>query len=57
VVSLAAELHGHERRAQELGQWKTRVEEHKVIDASPAAITLAMLVTTACPSSRKVSWG
>jgi hypothetical protein len=39
VVSLVAELRGHERQAaEELGQWKTRVEERKVIDASPAAI-------------------
>ena len=41
VVSLAAELHGHERRAQELGQWKTRVEEHKP-RCGAGGITLAM---------------
>jgi hypothetical protein len=36
----------HERHAAaELGQRKTRVEERKVIDASPAAVTLAMLMT------------
>jgi hypothetical protein len=30
VVSLVAELCGHERQAaEELGPWKTRVEEHK----------------------------
>lgn len=35
VVSLVAELRGHERQAaEELGQWKTRVEERKVVDAS-----------------------
>ena len=46
VVSLVAELRGHERQAaEELGQWKTGVEEPKVIDASPAAITLALLLT------------
>ena len=46
VVSLVAELRGHERQAaEELGQWKTRVEERKVIDASPASITLAMICT------------
>jgi hypothetical protein len=46
VVSLVAELRGHERQAaEELGQWKTQYEERKVIDASPAAITLAMLLT------------
>jgi hypothetical protein len=57
VVSLVAELRGHERQAaEELERWKTHHEEHKVIDALPAAITLAMLVTTACPSSREVSW-
>jgi len=27
------------------GQWKTRIEEPKVIDASPTAITLALLLT------------
>jgi hypothetical protein len=44
VVSLLAELRGHERQAaEELEQWKTHVEEHKVIDASPAAITLGMV--------------
>jgi hypothetical protein len=44
VVSLLAELRGHERQAaEELEQWKTHVEELKVIDASPAAITLAMV--------------
>jgi hypothetical protein len=44
VVSLLAELRGHERQAaEELEQWKTHVEECKVIDASPAAITLAMV--------------
>ena len=42
VVSLVAELRGHERQAaEELGQWKTRVEERKPLDASQAAITLA----------------
>jgi hypothetical protein len=41
-----AELRGHERQAaEELQQWKTRVEERKVIDASPAAIKLALLLT------------
>jgi hypothetical protein len=46
VVSLVAELRGHERQAaEELEQWKTHIEERHVIDASPAAITLAMLFT------------
>jgi hypothetical protein len=46
AVSLAAELRGHElQAAEELGQWKTRGEERRVIDASPAAITLATLLT------------
>jgi hypothetical protein len=31
--------------AEELGQWKTGVEEPKPLDASPAAITLAMICT------------
>jgi len=46
VVSLVAELRGHEHQAaEELGQWKTRVEERKPLDASPAAVTLAMICT------------
>ena len=46
VVSLANELRGHERHAaEELGQWKTHHEEPKPLDASSAAITLAMLMT------------
>jgi hypothetical protein len=44
VVLLVAELRGHEGRApQELERWKTGVEERKAIDASPAAIGLALL--------------
>jgi len=43
VVSLVAELRGHERQAaEELGQRKTHHEVRKVIDASPAAITLVL---------------
>jgi hypothetical protein len=39
VVSLVAELRGHERQAAgELGQWKTGIEEPKPLDASPSAI-------------------
>jgi hypothetical protein len=46
VVSLVAELCGHERQAaEELDQWKTYHEERRVINASPAAITLALLLT------------
>ena len=42
---MVAELRAQERQAaEELGQWKTRAEERKVIDASQAAITLAMLM-------------
>jgi hypothetical protein len=48
VVSLANELRGHERQAaEELERWKTHHEEREVIDASPAAITLALLLTEA----------
>ncbi len=44
VVSLLMELRGHERQAaEELGQGKTRVEERKTPDASPAAMTLAVI--------------
>jgi hypothetical protein len=46
VVSLVAELRAHERQAaEELEQWKTHHEERKPLDASPAAITLAQLLT------------
>jgi hypothetical protein len=46
VVSLVAGLRGHERQAtEELGQRKSRVEERKRHDASPAAVMLAMLMT------------
>jgi hypothetical protein len=48
VVSLVAELRAHERgheRKGELYQWKTHHEGRKVIDASPAAITLTLLLT------------
>jgi hypothetical protein len=31
--------------AEELGQWKTRVEERRLLDASPAATTPAILLT------------
>jgi hypothetical protein len=36
----------HERQAaEELGRWKTRVEERKTLDVSPAAITLPVICT------------
>lgn len=45
---MVAELRAHERQAaEELGQWKTVVEERKAVDASPAAIELAMVLSTA----------
>jgi len=45
VVSLVAELRGQERQAaEELAQWKTVVEERKVIDTSEAAIRRALLL-------------
>jgi hypothetical protein len=46
VVSLVAELRGHERQAgEELGQGKTRGEERKPLDASPATILLALALS------------
>jgi len=43
---LLSELRRHERQAaEELGQWKTRVEERRLLDASPAATTPAILLT------------
>ena len=48
VVLLVAELRGHERQAaEELEQWKTHHEERRVIDASPAAIVLALALSPA----------
>ena len=50
VVSLVAELRGHERQAaEELGPWKTHHEERKVIDASQAAITCRKPSTGCAP--------
>ena len=58
VVSLFAELRGHERQAaEELEQWKACVEERKVIDASPTAITLALLETVKYNRSTNVHTG
>src|SRR5437899_3122781 len=48
LVSLLAELRAHEQQAaQELSQWQTRsvVEERKVLDATPAAVALATILT------------
>jgi len=48
VVSLVIEFRGHGRQATgELERWETGVEEPKPLDASPAAITLVMLLTAA----------
>jgi hypothetical protein len=44
--SLVAELRGHERQAaEELSQWKTHIDERKVIDATLAAMTRTQLLT------------
>jgi hypothetical protein len=46
VVSLVAELCGHQRQAaEELRQWKTHHEERMSFIASPMAVTLALLLT------------
>jgi hypothetical protein len=46
VVALVVELRGHERQAaEELEKGKTHHEERRVIDASPAAITLALALS------------
>jgi len=46
TVSLVAALRGHERHAaEELGQWKTHYEVRKAVVASPAAVTVALLLT------------
>ena len=47
---MVAELRAQERQAaEELGQWKTRAEERKVIDASQAAITCRKPSTGCAP--------
>jgi hypothetical protein len=44
VVSLVADLRGHEQQAaEESERWIAHHEERKPLDASPAAITLAMI--------------
>jgi len=46
VISLVAELRGHERQAaEELERWQTRVEEPTPRDESPTAIISAMICT------------
>jgi hypothetical protein len=46
VVSLVAELRGHERQAaEELGEWKTHHEVRQSFSASPTAVTLALICT------------
>ena len=43
-TALLAELRAHERQAaEELCQWKAVIEERKMRDATPAAITLAII--------------
>jgi len=52
VISLVAELRGHERQAaEELGQWKTIHEERKTVDAR-LLYRAARVVTSAEASSR-----
>jgi hypothetical protein len=47
VVSLVAGLRAHERQAaEELEEWKTRVEEHKRLDAAPATRAGMLLTVT-----------
>ena len=48
VVSPVHELRGHEPPGRRGTQWKTRVEARKPLDASPTAITLAMI---SCPET------
>jgi hypothetical protein len=44
MVSRVAELGGHERQAaDQLGRWNTHREERRVIETSPAAVTLAAI--------------
>jgi hypothetical protein len=46
VVSLLAEPRGHERQAaEELERWEAGVKGPRPLDVSPAAVTLALLLT------------
>jgi len=54
VVSLLANERQWPQAAEELGQWKTHREERKAIDASQAAITLALLLTDGWTRWRRV---
>ena len=48
LVSMLGELRAHEQQAaQELSRWQTRsvVEERKVLNATPAAVALSMILT------------
>jgi hypothetical protein len=46
VLAMAAELRALERQvAEELAQWKVVVENRKVVDATPAAVMLGMLMS------------
>jgi hypothetical protein len=52
VVSLFAELRGHERHSAEKSErWKSGVEEPKPLDASPPAITLATIIGIPIPAA------
>jgi hypothetical protein len=46
VMALSAELRALERQAaEELAQWKVVIEARKVVDATPAAVMLGMLMS------------
>jgi hypothetical protein len=46
VLAMSAELRALERQvAEELAQWKVVVENRKVVDATPAAVMLGMLMS------------
>jgi hypothetical protein len=46
VMALSAELRAIERQAaEELAQWKVVIESRKVLDATPAAVMLGMIMS------------
>jgi hypothetical protein len=46
VLAMSAELRALERQAaEELAQWKVVIEARKVVDATPAAVMLGMLMS------------
>jgi hypothetical protein len=44
VMALSAEFRALERQAEELAQWEVVIESRKVVDATPAAVILGIVL-------------